>query len=350
MNTLQIETRHIGPGRPTMVIAELGVNHDGSAQKAVELVKIAQACGADAVKIQIFRATALMHSSSTLAGYQRGKTADAHPIDMLKRYELSTPDIRRIVKEIRERGMLPLATPFSLGDLEPIDTLRLPAIKIASPDLVNRPLLAAAARLGKPLLISTGAAELSEVETTVGWLKEWGASFALLHCISAYPTPPAQANLCWIGELARQFDVPIGYSDHTTEALCGAMAASAGAAIIERHLTHDRNAKGPDHAASSDPAQFERYVKLIREADILRGTPGKHMLEIEQDVRKVSRQSLVVRRALQPGDLLREEDLTVQRPGTGLPSAQITQAVGRRIVKSVAAGSLLAWDMLSDAA
>lgn len=350
MSSIKIDSRLVGPGRPSLVIAEIGVNHDGSVQRAIELVKIAEACGADAVKLQIFRAANLMHASSTFATYQRGRTSDAHPIDMLKRYELATGDIRRIVKEIRDRGMLPLATPFSPADLELIDAMRLPAIKIASPDLVNRPLIASAGRLGKPLLLSTGAAEVCEVEVTAGWMREWNAAYALLHCISAYPVPADAANLCWINELTQRFDVPVGYSDHTIDVMSGALAAAAGASIIERHLTYDRAAKGPDHAASSDPAQFSRYVKLVREADTLRGSPGKHVLEIEQDVRKVSRQSLVVRRALQPGDLLREEDLTVQRPGTGLPAAQITRAVGRKIVKAVTAGSLLQWDMLSDAA
>ena len=350
MNCMRIDSRLIGPGKPTLVIAEIGVNHDGSVRKAIDLVKIAETCGADAVKLQIFHATSLMHASSTLAAYQRIRNGDPHPIDMLKRYELSTPDIRRVVKEVRDRGMIPLATPFSPGDLEIIEGMRLPAIKIASPDLVNRPLLAAAARLRQPLLVSTGAADMGEVEMAVGWLREWGTVFSLLHCVSAYPTPPDQANLCWIGELARKFDVPVGYSDHTAEIIVGSLATAAGAAVLERHLTYDRKAEGPDHAASSDPAQFERYVKLVREADVLRGTPGKHVLEIEQDVRKVSRQSLVARRTLQPGELLREEDLTVQRPGTGMPASEITQAVGRKIVKVITAGALLQWDMLAEAA
>ncbi|MDB5291885.1 MAG: putative sialic acid synthase [Phycisphaerales bacterium] len=350
MKAFAIDTQIVGPGHPTLVIAEIGVNHDGSLQKALELVRIAAACGADAVKLQIFRAASLMHATAALAAYQQANTNDAHPIDMLRRYELTMLELRRIVREIRELKMIPLATPFSPNDLEAIESLRLPAIKIASPDLVNRPLLSAAIRAGKPLLVSTGAAEMAEVDTTVGWLREQGVEFALLHCISSYPTPASQANLSWIIELAKRFDVPVGYSDHTSEIISGALAAAAGAAVVERHLTYDRTAKGPDHAASSDPTHFERYVKLVREADLLRGAPGKRVLDIELDVRLASRQSLVARRALKIGDVLREEDITVQRPGTGLPAAQITQAIGRRLQKPVSAGSLLQWDMLSDAA
>jgi len=350
MNELTIDSREIGPGKPTFVIAEIGVNHDGSVQKAIELVNVAAACGADAVKIQVFRAVTLLHASSQLAQYQKARAKTDNAIDMLRQYELSQENLRKVVQRAREVKLVPLATPFSIPDVEPIEAMRLGAIKIASPDVVNRPLLARAAQTGKPLLVSTGAATIEEVETTVGWLREWGCRFALLHCVSAYPTPPEQAFLCWIDELSRRFDVPIGYSDHTTAVQSGALAVAAGATFLEKHLTYDRNAKGPDHAASSDPQQFERYVKQVREADVLRGSPGKRVLPIEEDVRRVSRQSLVVRRSLKPGEVVREEDLTVQRPGSGLSAALIDQAVGRKVAKPIAAGALLQWDMLADAA
>lgn len=350
MNEFRIGNRVLGPGHRTMVIAELGVNHDGSVQKALDLVAAAASCGADAVKLQIFHANTLMHASSSMAEYQKQRTKFENPIDMLRRYELSAGDLRRVVQRIRELNMIPLATPFSSQDLEVIEAMRLPAIKIASPDLVNRPLLEGAAALRLPLLMSTGAASMDEVARSVDWLLEWGCTFALLHCVSAYPTPNELAHLCWIGELGRRFDCPAGYSDHTTELLSGAIAVGAGACIIEKHLTYDRKAKGPDHAASADPREFERYVKRIREAETLCGSPGKTVLPIEEHVRKVSRQSLVVRRSLKAGETLRSEDLTFQRPGTGMPAAMITRAVGRRISREIAAGSLLQWDMLVDAA
>ena len=190
---------------------------------------------------------------------------------------------------------------------------------------------------------------MEEVEGTVRWLREWGAAFALLHCVSAYPVPAEQANLCWIAELAKKFDVPVGYSDHTTLLLSGAAAVSHGAAVVERHLTYDRGAQGPDHSASSDPQQFAQYVKLVREAEQLRGTPGKRVLEAEQDVRKVSRQSLVTARALRHGERLREGDLTVQRPGTGIPASAMEEVVRRRVRLAVPAGTMLTWSMMSEA-
>lgn len=350
MTPLRIADRLIGPAEPVMVIAEIGVNHDGSVQRAIELVEIAGGCGADAVKLQIFRTQALMHASSAFAQYQKDRVGADSPIDMLRKYELSDAEIERVVSRIRGLKMVPLATPFSADDVNTIEALDLPAIKIASPDLVNRPLLERAAATEKPLLISTGAATINEVQTTASWMFEWNASFSLLHCVSAYPTPDDQANLCWIAELSSRFGVPIGYSDHTTTLLSGALAVAARACVLERHLTYDRAAQGPDHAASSDPQEFGQYVRLVRQAQTLRGSGRKRVLPIEQDVRRVSRQSLVSRRSLRAGEELAADDLLVQRPGTGIPAARIADAVGRKLLRPIPAGAMLQWDMLSDAA
>lgn len=350
MTALRIGNKTIAPTSPVLVIAEIGVNHDGSVDRALQLTETAAACGADAVKLQIFRAQALMHASSSFAEYQKDRVAAPSPVEMLRKYELGDAEIDRVVRRIRDLKMLPLATPFSLADVDAIRRLDLPAIKIASPDLVNRPLLDRAAHLGKPLLISTGAATLEEVRTTVAWMRDWQREFALLHCVSAYPVPADQANLCWISELAGQFGAPVGYSDHTTSLLSGALAVAAGACVLERHLTYDRTAPGPDHSASSDPRQFKQYIDLVREAQVLRGAPGKTVLPVEQDVRSVSRQSLVVARGLPKGAIIGMDDLIVQRPGTGIPAAMIVRAVGRRASRPIPSGSLLQWDMLSDAA
>ncbi|MGB7158703.1 MAG: N-acetylneuraminate synthase family protein [Tepidisphaeraceae bacterium] len=350
MKPIHIHRRKVGPGRPTFVIAEIGVNHDGSLSRALELVRIAKDCGADAVKLQIFSASSLMHASSSFAGYQKQRCAEADPTEMLRKYELRDDALREVVGAVRNLGMVPLATPFSPVDVETVESLDLPAIKIASPDIVNRVLLRRAADTGRPMLISAGAATMDEVSEAVEWLRAWGASFALLHCVSSYPTPPEQANLAWIAEMASWFDVPVGYSDHTTEVHSGAVAAAAGACIIEKHLTYDRHACGPDHAASADPEQFAQYVAMIRSADVMRGAGGKRVLDIERDVRKVSRQSLVLSRTLGAGEVVSEADVTVQRPGTGIPAAEIAVAIGKRAARSLPAGTMLQWDMLADAA
>ena len=346
---VRIGDRELAAGRPTLVIAEIGVNHDGSVRRALDLVAAAADAGADAVKLQLFTAAALMNAASDFAAYQRDRVADADPAAMLRRYELTTAEVATVVAEVRRRGLVPLATPFSPADVAAVGELRLPAVKVASPDLVNRPLLSCVAQLGVPVLASTGAATVEEVARSVGWLRKWRLPFALLHCVSSYPVDPADAHLGWIGELAERFHVPVGYSDHTTDPMAGALAVAAGATVVEKHLTYDRGAAGPDHAASADPGQFADYVALVRRAEVMRGLPGKRVLAGEQDVRRVSRQSLVAARDLSSGQVIGTGDVTVQRPGTGIPAADVGRAVGRRATAAIRQGTLLSWDMLAAA-
>jgi len=350
MTELELDGCPVDNNGPVLVIAEIGVNHDGSLDRALELVQAAQRSGADAVKLQIFSADRLLHRSSVFARYQKTLLHDATPVAMLRRFELSEPHVRQIVEEIRPAGLIPLATPFSPEDVDEIEALDLPAIKIASPDIVNWPLLRRAAATGLPLLVSTGAANINEISSSVAWLRGWETPFALLHCVSSYPTPADDAHLCWIGELQRRFNVVAGYSDHTTEILSGALAVAAGACVIEKHLTYDRTAQGPDHAASCDPDQFAQYVQFLRLAERMRGLPGKHVLQIEQDVRTVSRQSVVAVRDLPLGHLIEESDLTVQRPGTGIPASALPSLVGCKVGKPIQSGQLLTWQAINDAA
>lgn len=350
MKLIEIDGQRIGAGHPTWVIAEIGVNHDGSLARAIQLVHEARVAGADAVKLQLFTAAALMHGQAAFAEYQSNRVDAASPAAMLRGYELRPLEVVRLVQEIRNCGMTPLATPFSAGDVETVHSLDLPAVKIASPDLVNRPLLRACADLEIPMLISTGAATMDEVAQTVAWLREWRCEFALLHCVSSYPTPGEHANLRWIGELGERFATVVGYSDHTTESLAGALAVAAGAAVVEKHLTYDRNAAGPDHAASADPVQFAAYVRAIRQAEEMCGRQEKRVLPIERDVRLVSRQSLVLVRDVDAGGEIAEGDIIFQRPGTGIPAAQFATLVGKRVRNTLRAGTLLQWDMLTDVA
>ncbi len=343
-------SRWLDHANSPLIIAEIGVNHDGSLARAKELVDIAADCGADAVKLQIFSASTLMNGQARFAQYQQQHCDDADPAAMLRRYELRPLEVAVLVEHIRARGLLPLATPFSPDDVQIISKLDLPAVKIASPDLVNRPLLMAVAQLRRPMLISTGAAAMGEVEMAVSWLREWDSTFTLLHCISSYPAPADQLHLSWIRELAATFGVPVGYSDHSTQTLTGALAVAAGATVLERHLTWDKAAPGPDHAASSDPGEFAEYVKLARQAAAMCGRGPKRILDIERDVRQVSRQSLVLRRDVAPGERLAEQHLTVQRPGTGIPAAAIELALGRRVRRPLSSGVMLQWDMLDPAA
>jgi N,N'-diacetyllegionaminate synthase len=339
--SLEIAGKTIGANAGVLVIAELGVNHNGDLRRALELVEIAAAAGSDAIKLQIFSAGTLMHKSAEFAAYQKAGSDQPTPADMLRQYELTDEAIAKVVAFARKKKLIPLATPFSPGDVARVAALDLPAVKIASPDIVNWPLLSRAAKLGRPLLISTGAATMEEILRTCGWLDEWKAPAVVLHCISSYPTPNADAHLGWIAELAAKTGRPIGYSDHTNHPLAGALAVAAGACVIEKHLTFDRSAPGPDHAASFDGDQFANYVRAISDSQILFGGGPKTVLPIERDVRTVSRQSIVAAIDLPRGHVLRESDLTVARPGTGIGAEQMLSVIGRTTQTAIARGTMI---------
>lgn len=330
---MRIGQREIGAGRPPYVIAELGVNHDGRPDKAIALVEAAAGAGADAVKLQLFRAEMLMSRAARLAEYQRA-AGEHDPIEMLRRLELNAESMKAAAGRARELAMHAIVTVFSVPLVEAAEKIGFDAYKTASPDIVHRPLLARLAATGKPMIVSTGAATLGEVERAAAWLEDV-EDLAFLQCVSAYPTPEDRAALGGIVCLAGELDRPVGYSDHTTRAETGGLAAAAGACLLEKHLTLDRAAPGPDHAASLEPADFARYVELARLAQRMLGPSVKEAQEIERDVRTVSRQSMVAARAVKKGEVIRAEDLAFKRPGGGLEPWRAGWAVGKRAARDL---------------
>ncbi len=321
------------------VIAEIGVNHDGDVVVGRRLIDTAAACGADAVKFQYFHPDRLLSNQAELAGYQAGQAASQR--ELLARLALPIDVLGGLVKHARSCGLAAVVTPFSPEDPADLMGLGLDAMKTASPDAVNPPLLEACAALGLPMLISTGTCSLDELEPAAALLRGHEAGGALLHCVSSYPTPMDQAQLGGIVAMREAFALPVGYSDHTPGLQTGALAVMAGAVVIEKHLTHDPSAKGPDHAASLGPEAFKQYVSDIREAQCAMGFIVKDVSDIERDVRRVSRQSVCVVRDLPAGHVLTRQDLTVKRPGTGLPATTLSTWVGKRLDIGVKANELL---------
>jgi sialic acid synthase SpsE len=342
-----IGQRSIGVGQPVYVIAEAGVNHDGSLEKALWLVNAAVEAGADAVKFQVFRADELASQSAATAGYQRESGKSQR--EMLARLELSDDQFRRVRGCCAERGIEFLATPFGPSDVHRLLDLKVNAIKVASTDLNNSPLLHHMAQTGLPLIVSTGAATGTEIETTVDRLRTWDADqrLILLHCVSAYPTPLDAANLRAVGALQRIFRVPCGFSDHTTDTRTGAWAVAAGACLLEKHLTLDRSAPGPDHAMSLDPGGLQEYIRAVRDAERALGTGSLGMTALEADVRNVARKSVVAACDLTAGTRLRSEMLAIKRPGGGIEPDQLDTLVGRRVAANVARDTALTWDMIA---
>jgi N-acetylneuraminate synthase/N,N'-diacetyllegionaminate synthase len=331
---IAIRDRRIGPGEPPYVIAELGVNHDGSLNRALELVEAAHTAGTDAIKLQWFEAAQLLSRAARLARYQK-ETGAADPFDMLRALQLAPEAMADVVDRAHAAGLAAIATVFSV-DLVPLARdIEFDAFKTASPDIVNRPLIEALMQLGKPLLVSTGTASIHEVRDVTRWLG--GEPHLLLQCVSGYPTPDEAASLAGRAAMARVNSSALGYSDHTTAVDTGALAVASGACLLEKHLTYDRAATGPDHATSLDPLELEAYVRLAHRAWRMLGPPRKQVLEIEKDVRAVSRQSLTTTRALPAGHVIAAGELTIKRPGTGIEPWRLAEIVGRRLATAVEA-------------
>ena len=243
--------------------------------------------------------------------------------------------------------LIVFSTPFDSTAVDFLAGLDAPAYKIASFELVDLPLIRKCAAVGKPMIMSTGMADLAEISVAVQTAREAGATdIALLHCTSGYPAPPEESDLRTIPHLAEAFGLPTGLSDHTPGIAAAVASIALGATIIEKHFTYDQAADGPDHAASFDPAHFGEYIQQIRDAEREVGPIEKRVLDCEREVRTVSRQSVSVTRDLPAGHCIDRTDLTIKRPGTGIPAARLNDVVGRTLTRQVKANSLLHQDDL----
>lgn len=341
---MRIGTREIAPDAPPYIIAELGVNHDGSLERALKLIDTAKDAGADAVKFQYFDARRLLSRNAVLASYQ-SEAGERDPYDMLGRLQLGMDELAKAFEHCRSLGMHAVVTVFSVALVDDVEPMPWDAYKVASPDVVNRPLIERLRAIGRPMILSTGAATLEEVACAVNWLGDH--PHLIMQCVSSYPTPDEHAALAGRIALAQQFPQALGYSDHTTSADTGALAVASGARLLEKHVTHDRNATGPDHAASLDPDAFARYVAGAHRAFRMLGPIEKQVLDIEREVRTLSRQSVTTTCDLAAGHALTTSDLTVKRPGTGLPAAAIAICIGRSLKHDVAADTPLTEDDLA---
>ena len=320
------------------VIAEIGVNHDGDPARAESLVDAAAEAGADAVKFQWFEPRRLLSRSAGLAAYQAA-AGEHDPITMLDRLRLDADGLERARLRVVHHGLRSVVTVFSPELVEEADRLAWDLYKTASPDVVNRPLLEAVSSTGRPLIISTGGATVSEVGLALEWIPERRPT--LLHCVSSYPTPLESSALGGIRALARAFGMTVGYSDHTVSVHAGGLAVAAGARVLEKHLTWNRDAEGPDHAASLEPEAFGEYVRFARQSARMLGASDKIPSPLEQDVMATSRQSVAVLRDVPADQVLVFEDLTTMRPGTGVPAAALATFVGCRTRCALEAGTLL---------
>lgn len=338
------------------IIAEAGVNHNGERQLAFDLIDVAAAAGVDAVKFQTFDASSLATGTAPKASYQQETTDAAETqLAMLKKLELPKEWHHDLQRHAAEKGVAFLSTAFDAGSLIFLESLGLPLYKIPSGELTNGPLLWQFARTGKPLVLSTGMATISEVEQALAIICHgltcetepscmedvwecWGRAesrqrlyghVTLLHCTSQYPTPMHEVNLRAMDSL-KVFGLPVGYSDHTEGCLIPAAAVARGAVLIEKHFTLDRSMPGPDHKASLEPDELAMMVAQIRALELALGDAVKAPQPTEWNTRKAARQQVVAAREIAPGAIITREDLTTARSGAGLPATQLWELVGQR--------------------
>lgn len=326
----------MGDGEPVLVVAEVGVNHDGDVKAALALVDAAGEAGAEAVKLQSFVPRALAAAGAPLANYQRERSGASDQLAMLERLCLSAQELDAVAARCEQHGIIFLSTPFDTASATLLERLGVPAFKVASGELTNLPFLGALAARGRPLILSTGMGTLAEVGQAVSVVREADAPLILLHCVSSYPTPPEQANLRAIDTLKDAFGLPVGYSDHCLGLDASLAAVARGACLVERHLTLDRGRTGPDHAMSLEPDELRELIQRIRVTEAMLGDGCKVPQPAELNTRAVGRRSIVAARALEAGELLTAEDLAIKRPGDGLPPGRLPGLLGSRLLRPLA--------------
>lgn len=346
MHPFAINTRTIAPGRPAFIIAEVGINHCGDRARAIEMCRVAQRCGADAVKFQTFVAEEFCGDPTQTFTYtSQGKSVTEPMLAMFRRHELSRADWLAIRAECQDIGITFFSTPQNLSDLALLQSIGVPLLKIGSDDFTNLPLIAAYAAQALPLILSCGMSDLAEVHQALeaaGWFE--GNQVALLLCTSLYPTPPDSVHLSRLTTLRGAFPgLVVGFSDHTQGPLAAGLAVALGACIFEKHFTLDHDLPGPDHWFSEDPAGLAAWISSIRNAECVLGQPFVRPVPGEQDMRVLARRSVVALRDIAPGERLDADNIGSRRPGNGLPPARLAEITGLRALRAIPAGSCLAY-------
>jgi len=341
---IKIGNKFVGEGQPVFIIAEAGVNHNGSLKTALKLVDAAAAAGADAVKFQTFKAAEVVTSAGKMAAYQKKNMGKSQSqVAMLKKLELPENFYRPLIKRCREKKIIFLSTPHGgFNSVDLLKRLKVPALKFGSGDLTNLPVLEYAAKFKKPMILGTGMATLAEVGEAIKAIKQAGNDkIIILHCTTNYPCPPNKVNLRAMLTMKKKLPVLVGYSDHTSGISVSIMAAALGACLIEKHFTLDKNMAGPDHKASLEPAELKAMVRAVRQVEIILGFSVKKPTESERKIAKIARKSLVSLAAINKGDKFTAKNIGVKRPGTGVAPKYYYKVIGRIAKKNIVADELI---------
>jgi len=330
------------------IIAEAGVNHNGSLELALKLVDAAVEVGANAIKFQTFKTEKVLSKNADKATYQKESTAENETqFEMIKKLELSYNDFKKIKRYCEEKGIMFLSTPDEEESLDFLcDTIEVPYIKIGSGEVTNYPFLKYIASKNKPVILSTGMSTIGEVEKAVNTMYSVNESLeiALLHCTTNYPTPYEEVNLRAMLTLKEAFKLPVGYSDHTLGIEVPVAAVALGANIIEKHLTLDKKLPGPDHKASMEPREFKRMVEAIRNIEKAMGDGIKRPNNSEKEIQKVVRRRLAATRHMEAGEVVKEKDIAIKRVSEGLLPEFFEVILGKKLRKEIEEGNGFTWN------
>jgi len=343
---IKIGKYEIGEGRPCFVIAEIGFNHNGNLKLAKRMIEAAQASGANAVKFQTFKAEKLVSSKARVYGVN-DPTLPKLQVDLYRRFELKPSDYQELARFSKKLGIVFFSTPFDDGSADLLESLNVPAYKIASCDVTHLPLVAHIAAKGKPILMSCGMATFQEIREAVNTIKKTGnQKIILLHCTSNYPCSYENVHLNRMREIGKVFKLPAGFSDHTADNFASFAAVSMGAVVIERHFTLDRKMKGVDHYFSLDPALFKNLTAGIRAIEQAKGKPHQGILPSEQNTAKLARRSLTLETSLKKGEQLSKSVISAKRPGSGIMPKHLNQVARKKARVDIASETMLTWNLL----
>lgn len=344
--TVALPDAVIGPGRPVYAIAEIGGNF-ATAAEGKALIDAARTAGADAVKIQTYRAATVSSRKARFAAEGMEFTGDASQYEMFVKYQIDDAVQQEVYEYAVAQGVPIFSTPGHQSDVDQLEELGNAVYKIGSDDASNLPLLRYVARLGKPILLSTGMCTMEETRRAVdAVLGEGNAELVLLHCVTNYPAAPASVNLRAMVALRHEFGLPTGYSDHVLGNEVCLAAVALGACVIEKHFTLDKEADGPDHALSSTPDEFRALVDGVRAVEAALGDGIKRPAASEATTRRNNRKSVVALRAIKAGERVGADAIDIKRPGYGIESRHWEAVVGKVALCDIPAEEILTWEML----
>ena len=329
----------------TLIIAEAGVNHNGDPEMARKLVDAAAATGADLVKFQTFRADRLVTAKAAKAAYQLATTAaDESQHEMIRKLELSEAMHDELLKRCSQSGIEFFSSAFDLESLDYLMSLGMQRIKVPSGEITNLPYLRRVGGFGKAVILSTGMSTMNEIDDALTVLEKSGTvrdKITVLHCNTEYPVPMVEVNLRAMQTIRDHFGVAVGFSDHTEGIEIALAAVALGACVIEKHFTLDRNLPGPDHRASTEPAEFRRMVSAIRNIEVALGNSKKEPGISEQRNIPIARKSLAAARPISRGEIFSAANLTAKRPGNGISPMRWDEVIGQAAQRDFAADELI---------